>query len=226
MNLSLAHDHLHYIDHVVVGIDDLQKGMGEIEEMTGVKPAYGGAHPDYGTHNALISLDNNTYLEVLAPNPEISMNLFQWLTNFKAMYLRRKLSSMHSLKPFLWAVGSQDLQMTAAQIKEIGLKLTKPEANSRKKPNGELLSWKGAFFAKGIKTDLPFFISWDEAASSPAKDSPKGCKLIDFMVSTPNSDDLNKIVDNLSLPVRITQARKVGVTFEFSSPKGNVRLSS
>ena len=115
--------------------------------------------------------------------------------------------------------------MTAAQIKEIGLKLSKPEANSRKKPNGELLSWKGAFFAKGIKTDLPFFISWDEAASSPAKDSPQGCKLIHFTVSTPNSDDLNKIVDNLSLPVRITQARKVGVTFEFSSPKGNVRLS-
>jgi len=53
LNLSLAHDHLHYIDHVVVGIDDLQKGMGEIEEMTGVKPAYGGAHPDYGTHKVV-----------------------------------------------------------------------------------------------------------------------------------------------------------------------------
>jgi hypothetical protein len=103
--------------------------------------------------------------------------------------------------------------------------LSKPEANSRKKPNGELLSWKGAFFAQGIKTDLPFFISWDEAASSPAKDSPKGCMLIDFMVSTPNSDDLNKIVNKLSLPVSITQAQKVGVTFEFSSPKGKVRLS-
>jgi len=35
-----VHDHLHYIDHVVVGIDDLQKGMAAIEEMTGVKPAY------------------------------------------------------------------------------------------------------------------------------------------------------------------------------------------
>ncbi len=225
MNLSLAYDHLHYIDHIVVGVDDLQKGMAAIEEMTGVKPTYGGAHPYYGTHNALISLNNNTYLEVLAPNPEVSMNLFQWLTNFKAMYLRRILSRMHSLKPFLWAVGSEDLQVTATQIKKIGLKLSKPEPHSRKKPNGELLSWEGAFFAQGIKTDLPFFISWDEAASSPAKDSPKGCKLIHFTVSTPNPDDLNKIVDNLSLPVSITQAQKVGIAFEFSSPKGNVKLS-
>ena len=98
MNLSLAHDHLHYIDHVVVGIDDLQKGMGEIKEMTGVKPAYGGAHPDYGTHNALISLDNNTYLEVLAPNPEVSMNLFR----AREKCNKSKHSDLVKLSPFLF----------------------------------------------------------------------------------------------------------------------------
>ena len=80
---------MHYIDHIVIGIHDLEKGIASIEDLTGVKPVYGGAHPSLGTHNALISLGNRTYLEILAPNPDVSMNWLSWLTDFRAMYLRK-----------------------------------------------------------------------------------------------------------------------------------------
>ena len=43
------------IDHVILGIDDLDRGVKAFEAATGVKPVYGGKHPG-GTHNALVSL--------------------------------------------------------------------------------------------------------------------------------------------------------------------------
>src|SRR4051812_10884651 len=58
------------IDHVILGIDDLQKGIAELERATGVRAVFGGAHPGRGTQNALISLGENHYLEILAPNPD------------------------------------------------------------------------------------------------------------------------------------------------------------
>src|SRR4051794_18090039 len=59
----------HRIDHVGLGIGDLDRGIAQVTELTGVKPARGGAHPGGGTHNALLSLGEGTYLEILAPVP-------------------------------------------------------------------------------------------------------------------------------------------------------------
>ncbi len=63
------------IDHIILGVNDLQKGIEEFERRTGVKAVYGGAHPGRGTHNALASLgEPGSYLEILAPNPEDSVD--------------------------------------------------------------------------------------------------------------------------------------------------------
>jgi hypothetical protein len=52
------------IDHVILGIDDLDRGVKAFEAATGVKPVYGGKHPG-GTRNALVSLGDGIYLEQL-----------------------------------------------------------------------------------------------------------------------------------------------------------------
>lgn len=62
----------HTIDHVVVGISDLEVGIAAFASLTGVTAAYGGAHPTTGTHNALASLGDDVYLEILSPNPDVT----------------------------------------------------------------------------------------------------------------------------------------------------------
>ena len=99
----------HYFDHFVVGISDLDKGMNLIEEMTGVRPVYGGVHPTIGTHNALISLGDHTYLEIIAPNPDAD---FENLDPALKAEFMEPLKQMTALTPFLWAVGSSDLART------------------------------------------------------------------------------------------------------------------
>src|SRR5262245_57632531 len=55
------------VDHVILGINDLERGMREFESRTGVKAQRGGEHPGRGTQNALVGLGKGHYLEILAP---------------------------------------------------------------------------------------------------------------------------------------------------------------
>jgi hypothetical protein len=44
------------IDHLIVGIADLEEGIRLFAELAGVMAERGGRHPSLGTHNALLSL--------------------------------------------------------------------------------------------------------------------------------------------------------------------------
>lgn len=57
------------IDHIVIGARTLAEGARYVEDLLGVKPSKGGAHPGVGTHNMLIGMGANCYIEVIAPDP-------------------------------------------------------------------------------------------------------------------------------------------------------------
>ena len=55
------------LDHVIIGCNDLDAGIRFVQERTGVRAVPGGVHPDRGTSNALLSLGDRQYLEIMAP---------------------------------------------------------------------------------------------------------------------------------------------------------------
>src|ERR1043165_5781756 len=151
-----------HIDHILLGIDDLDRGVKQFEETTGVKPVYGGKHPR-GTHNALVSLGDGMYVEIIAVQKGATPP-----DDFA------ELAQLHTLTPIGWAVSSQDSAQLRGRLEAAGLIVIEAAAGSRTTPAGKTLSWE-TFGLKENFEEAPFFIVWSAQTAHPSTTSPTGC---------------------------------------------------
>ncbi|MGA1179475.1 MAG: VOC family protein [Marivivens sp.] len=66
------------LDHLAVVCADLAAGSAWVETALGAKLVAGGKHARYGTHNRLLGLGPDLYLEVIAPDPEAAPQGPRW----------------------------------------------------------------------------------------------------------------------------------------------------
>lgn len=152
------------IDHVILAVGNLETGMNQFEALTGVKPVVGGIHPNSYTQNALVSLGNQTYLEILAPRTDLD-SIPEWILN------------LDSLTPYRWAVGTDDISSSRNKLRAAGATVSDPHPGSRKTPAGDLLEWTTFGIETNDSPAIPFFISWGKGTMHPSKTTPGGCTL-------------------------------------------------
>ena len=58
------------LDHIAVIAPSLAAGIAYVHDVLGVEPPKGGAHPQMGTHNHLLRLGEDVFLEVIAVDPD------------------------------------------------------------------------------------------------------------------------------------------------------------
>lgn len=57
------------MDHLVFAAPDLEVGVRHVEDLFGMQMSPGGRHHGFGTHNRLLGLGPDCYMEVVAIDP-------------------------------------------------------------------------------------------------------------------------------------------------------------
>jgi catechol 2,3-dioxygenase-like lactoylglutathione lyase family enzyme len=204
------------LDHIILGCNDLDRGIAFVEAHTGVRATFGGVHPGRGTQNALLSLGDRRYLEIIAPDP-------------KQDSVRSRFGDLKNIsEPRLigWAAHPLDAKGLAKHLREAGISLEGPTDGSRKRPDGKLLRWKTLDLADDRHGLLPFFIEWSADSLHPSVDAPKGCRLVHFELLTPKPDELAKTVRLLELDAAVERSDKAQLRASITGPKGKLELTS
>ena len=205
------------LDHILLGCNDLERGIKFVEQRSGVRAAFGGVHPGRGTHNALLSLGERHYLEIIAPDPAQpdSKNV-----------RRSQLEKLAEPRLVGWAAHPGDLRWFAKKLEQAGLAFEGPTPGSRKRPDGRMLRWQTLTLNQDASGLLPFFIEWSADSPHPAADSPAGCRLMRFALATPEPGKLAKTLALLSLEVPIAKGQEPQLRAMLRGPKGNLELMS
>lgn len=135
------------LDHIVILADNLAAATDRYAAL-GFAVERGGAHPGWGTENALVPLADGSYLELLtAHDPALARHHRLWQRLDGAMRAPGEYGG--------YFLGSDDLEHDVAVLRRRGLEWTDPQEGSRKRPDGQIVRWRLAF---PKRPDLPNLI--------------------------------------------------------------------
>jgi len=203
------------VDHLVYAAPDLAVGIAHVERLLGVKAIPGGQHPGGGTRNALIGLGDNTYLEIIGPDPEQPK---------PARPRRFGIDDLKTARLVTWAAKETDLEGIVGKAKSHDLDLGQVQAGSRRRPDGMLLSWRltisPALTEGGV---VPFFIDWGET-QHPTRGLPKGCVLVALRAEHPDAKRVQTELSALGLNVKVDAGSVPAIIATIHTPNGDIEL--
>jgi len=203
------------VDHIILGCNDLDLGMELVEQNTGVRPAIGGVHPGRGTRNALLSLGERRYLEIIAPDPAQ-----QKIVHFP------QIREMKEPRLIGWAVHPPDIAATAKLLRDNQAAFQGPDDGSRKRPDGRMLHWKTINLADDRHGILPFFIEWSADSVHPSNDAPKGCHLDYFTVMAVDPAELSQVFRHIGVDAAVERSDRDRLRAHITGPKGELGIST
>jgi len=141
------------IDHVLLPSSDLAQDAARLEEKFGLHANEGGRHPRVGTANYIVPLGKQ-YLELIAVvdrDEAASSRLGVRVAN--ALRDRRMFVA--------WALRTDDLDALRATLLSAGWELPPTVEGSRRRPDGQVLSWRTQDVDEGpAVSPIPFVIEW------------------------------------------------------------------
>lgn len=204
------------LDHILLGVPDLDAGVAEFTALTGVRPVVGGSHPGFGTRNELVSLGGDVFFELIAPDPAQEASSAGRAAEIAALPQPRLLT---------FAVQTTDMDRACEKATRAGLTVTRRTEMSRTRPDGVKLSWTVAHFQlDGYEAVVPFAIDW-QGSPHPSTTTPTGCVLRNLTVLHPRPEKLVRVYAELGLDIAVAGALRPGFAVAMDTPNGEVRFS-
>ncbi len=161
---------MNHLDHIVIAAQDLQQGVDYVRATLGVEIPGGGKHQTMATHNHLMQLGNDAYLEVIAIDSDGRLPRHPRWFGLDSARMRSAIRQQPQL--ITWVMNTANLQQLAEQVDfDIGI----PTALSR-----DGLSWQialpedGRLLGDGM---LPYCIQWHSSPHPSQGMADTGCLL-------------------------------------------------
>jgi hypothetical protein len=182
----MQQDHLK-LDHIAVVATSLEVGLKYVEKQLGISVPPGGQHPKMGTHNHLMSLGGDEYLEIIAIDPDAPKPKHpRW---FGFDFPLKKQASLAT-----WIVGTNNIQQTLANAPaQIGKAIDMERGN---------LHWQ---FSTSEDGRLPFdgacptLIEWPVGPHPAANMPDLSCRLHMLTISHPKINEIETFLARASL---------------------------
>ena len=204
------------VDHLVYAAPSLDAGIEAMAERLGVTAAYGGKHTGIGTHNALVSLGRNVYLEIIAPDPDQPR---------PKEPLPFGLGGLHEPGLAAWALAVTEIESRAQSARDAGYDPGPVIPMTRALPEGGDLSWRLTLRRPTAGDGLvPFLIQWDPGPH-PSASSPGGCTLTDLTAEHPRPADISRMTSAVGVSLPLAEAARPALIATIEGPQGTVVLT-
>lgn len=200
----------HYLDHIVLAINDLDRGMDEIHRRTGVRPRFDGRNARFGTHSAVIALGEEAFLEIVAPDPKADPEA---IDEYFRPFMLDRIEKFETLTPFLWAIGTSNLKRTLRFVGRAGSRPSDIYQGERKRSWGRRTNWTWAHVYRPVSNATPIFVQWDSETKPPQDRAPGGCELTSFQITTRNFKPLHALIAVTQVDAEPTGAANDSLAF-------------
>lgn len=197
------------LDHLVLATPDLAGTATDLAGR-GVHTVEGGPHVGVGTRNRLVGIGPGRYLEVVGPDPE---------QDAPAAPRPFRIDALAGPALVTWAVRVPDLDDALAAARAAGHDPGVAREMSRRRPDGELLSWRLAFPPDDAGGVLPFLIDWG-ATRHPSDDLPVPASLDVLRLTHPDPARVTRLLDALGVTgeVDVAAGERPGLTATLDKP--------
>ena len=178
------------IDHIVIGAANLISGTNILETKLGTKFSSGGEHQIMGTHNKLLKLQSDIYLEVIANNPNVDKPSRQRWFSLDESSIKEKIKKSPRL--LCWVLEVDNIEDT---VKKCGynpgeiLQLSRDE-----------LTWKVTVPSNGKLVEngvLPVLIEWPSNQHPSKKLNNSKVSINKISLFHPEPYKIKSIISNL-----------------------------
>lgn len=203
------------LDHLVYAVPDLAEGVALVESILGVRPAVGGRHPHLGSHNALLSLGEDVYLEVVAPDPGLPRPPRGVVFNMDG------ISTPHLAT---WAVRAESIEAVAEAAALQGFDVGGLAQGSRERPDGSLLQWRLSDpYVMAFGGLVPFLIAWGDSPH-PARRTPPGGELVALEAEHPEPESVADALAAVGVELAVAHGPVPLLRAHIKGPDGRVSV--
>ncbi len=201
------------LDHIVVAAETLEDGRQYVEDALGVRMQAGGKHALMGTHNLLLGLEDELYLEVISVDPEAPK------PDCKRWFGLDEFSGSPRLTNW---VGRSD-ELVGDMALAFGRNILPTELS-----RGDL-RWKMSVIDEGQTPFgglVPMMLDWGQGPKASDRLAASGCHLRNLVLGHPDNPGLSKhLARFVGEPIiRVEHREETAMTAALQTPRGEVIL--